>query len=287
MIRLSVNVLTSAIELLRRLNTYRYSSVSELAYSKIVSISAEDIFDFASKCGWANKTENILLVTSRGVGLLFLYEEGRASELKRQMLMDYVLRAAPIWSNRIPYGRKEATIFMSKDETACFSDAGLLSDQLDSDIIDWWDTIANQIRLQTQQEKNDTGRTGERNTIKYEKMRTNIMPKWMAVDSNLLGYDIKSVLSKDDHSSLLIEVKSSMLSIHQASFHITAHEWEVALTNDAYVFHLWSFWRNKRLLAVISPHDVQPYIPTNNLGGEWESTKIPFACFENRFVEIE
>lgn len=286
MIRLSVNVLTSAMALLKRLETYHFSSLSEMAYFKITSISAEDIFDFSHNCGWVCENENTPILTKRGARLLRLQEQGLLIDLKRQMLMDYVLKAAPIWSNRIPYGRREAAIFMSKDEKACFSEAGLLSERLDPGIIDWWDTIANQIRAQVQQVKNDTGRIGERNTIKYEIARTVSEPIWMSVDSNLAGYDIESRVSKDNPDTLLIEVKASTFTLSQAAFYVTSHEWSVAITSTAYVFHLWCLSGNKKLLAVISPNDVQPYIPTNNLEGEWESTKIPFSCFESKFVEI-
>ena len=168
-----MNVLASSLALLNRIETYSFSSLSELAYSKIVSISAEDIFSFSTSCGWVSENENALILTKHGTGLLRLQAQGLLINLKRQMLADYVLKTAPIWSNRIPYGRREATIFMSKDEKACFADAGLLSDHLDTGIITWWDTIATKIRTQDQQAKNEIGRLGERNTIKYERNRTN------------------------------------------------------------------------------------------------------------------
>lgn len=286
MIRLSENVLTSATTLLKRLNSYRFSSLVELSYSKIAFINAEDIFTFASECGWVGENDNTLFLTHRGSDLLRLQEQGLVNALKRQMLTDYVLKASPIWSNRIPYGRREAAIFMTKDEKACFIEAGLLSEQLDSSIIDWWDTIASQIRARAQQVKNVTGRIGERNTMQYEKIRTAFEPKWMAVDSNVAGYDVQSRQSKDNPETLLIEVKASTLTLNQASFYISSHEWNVALTSTAYFFYLWCLSGNKKLLAIISPDEMQPYIPTNNLDGEWESAKIPFSCFEDKFVEI-
>lgn len=67
----------------------------------------------------------------------------------------------------------------------------------------------------------------------------------------------------------------------------TSHEWNVALTSRAYVFHLWCLSNSKKMLAVISPDELLPYIPTNNLEGQWESAKIPFSCFEGQFVEIQ
>lgn len=249
MIKLSMNVLASALALLKRIEIYGFSSLSELSYSKIVSISAEDIFEFSSSCGWVSESESGLALTTRGIGLLRLQAQGLLIELKRQMLTDYVFRCAPIWANRIPYGRREATIFMSKDERACFADAGLLSNHLDAGIVDWWDTIATNIRMQTKQLKTGIGRLGERNTIKYEKSRTNIDPIWMSIDSNLVGYDIKSQVSKNNSDTLLIEVKASTFILSRAEFHVTSNEWNVALTSGAYVFHLWCLADGKKMLA--------------------------------------
>lgn len=285
MIRLSVNVLESTITLLEWIDTYHFSSMSDIVYSKIASISAEDIFNFASECGWVSENESIPFLTRRGYDLLNLQKQGVANDIKKQMLADYVLKASPIWSNRIPYGRSEAAIFMTKDEKVCFVEAGLLSERLCPGVINWWDTIANRIRERSYGVKNDIGRIGEMNTIKYERIRTEFEPKWMAVESNLVGYDVKSQQSKDDPTALLIEVKTSNLALSEACFHVTSNEWSVALTCTAYVFHLWCLHGDQKLLAVITPDEVYPYIPTNNLEGEWESTSIPFSCFKNKFVD--
>lgn len=286
MIRLSMNVLASALALLNRIETYKFSSLSELAYSKIVSISAEDIFEFSYNCGWVSENENELALTQRGNGLLRLQTQELLVDLRRQMLADYVLNAAPIWSNRIPYGRREAAIFMSKDEKACFVDAGLLSDHLDPGIVDWWDALSAKIRMRSQQTKSEIGRLGERNTIKYERKRTCSEPVWMSIDSNLAGYDVKSRVSPTCSDVLLIETKASTHDLAQAEFHVTSHEWNVALTSEAYLFYLWCLFGSKKMLAIISPSELLPYIPTNNLDGQWESAKIPFSSFEDKFVEI-
>ena len=75
----------------------------------------------------------------------------------------------------------------------------------------------------------------------------------MSIDSNLAGYDIKSRVSEDSSDILLIEVKASTYALGQAVFHVTSHEWNVALTSRAYVFHLWCLSNSKKMLAVISP----------------------------------
>lgn len=286
MIRLSMNVLSSARVFLNYIENYKFLTLSDLAYSRIASINAEDIFAFSYGCGWISENENVLTLTERGVELLCLQKQGMETDLKRQMLMDYLLKFAPIWSSRIPFGRRETAIFMSKDERACFVDAGLLSDHIDSGVVNWWDTIAIRIKIQTQRARNETGRLGEQNTMEYEKERTEANPMWMSIDSNLVGYDIKSQVSKENPEVLLIEVKTSTCALRQAAFHVTSHEWNVALSSGAYVFHLWCLSGNKKKLAIVSPSEIRPYIPTNNLDGQWESAIVPFSCFEDKFVEI-
>lgn len=286
MIRLSHNVLTAAGILLQRMETFQFSSLSELAYSRIASISTEDIFEFASVCKWVSVEDNKPIITKRGDSIGLLQKQGALCDAQRLMLEDYVINAVPIWSGRIPYGRREASIFMTKDESACFTEAGLLTEQLDTAIIEWWDRIAARIRLSSQRQKSDIGRIGERNTVEFEKRRTGVQPKWVAIESNLAGYDVQSRIGQNDPTLLLIEAKTSTSPLSDAQFHVTSHEWNVALTSTAYQFHLWCISETRKLLAIITPDEVFPYIPTNNLKGEWESAKIPFDCFRNNFVDI-
>lgn len=287
MIRLSVNVLTSAVTLLKRIETYNFLSLEEISYFEIASISSEDIFFFAETCGWVKREDNDKpVLTVRGREILSLDMRELYYESKRVMLTDYILKVMPIWSQRIPFGRVEAIIFMTKDEKACFAEANLLSEHPDLNVVEWWDILANQIRTISSQRKNDVGRAGESNTLCYERNRTASEPKWMSIDSNLLGYDIISHKSESDMTVLLIEVKASTEDVQKAYFHVSANEWNVATTNEAYVFHLWSLSNAIKRLAIVEPHDIKPYIPINNSFGEWESVKIPFSCFANKFIEI-
>lgn len=286
MIRLSVNILTSSIILLQRIEMYSSASLSELIYSKIASISTEDIFSFALKCGWVYVNNDQPYLTLRGVDILRSNKHDLLMDAKRQMLEDYILKIAPIWTSRIPYGRQEAAIFMTKDEKACFAEANLFSEYLDASIVNWWDRMADHVRARSQQIRNNVGRMGERNTLKYERIRTSYEPKWMSIESNLLGYDITSRKGKDHPDTLLIEVKASSAALNEAVFYVTAYEWQVAQNSSAYVFHLWCLSGRKKLLAVITPSDIVHYIPTNNLEGTWEKAKIPYSCFEKKFVEV-
>lgn len=176
---------------------------------------------------------------------------------------------------------------MTNDEKACFTEAQLLKKNPNITVVNWWDSLSNHIRHEVDDTKLETGRTGEQYTLQYELTRTGVSPKWLSIDSNMLGYDIKSQVSQSDSSVLLIEVKSSSVAIESAYFHISSNEWSVADASPSYIFHLWHLKQSKKRLAVISKEDIRPYIPTNNLLGQWESTKIPFSCFEDQFVDIQ
>lgn len=202
------------------------------------------------------------------------------------MLADYVMNVNPAWAKRIPYGRKESFIFMSKDEQACFYEAGLMNDEPDNRDIKWWDQIANYIRSQDDLFRNETARKGELYTVLYESNRTVKKPQWISIDSNLTGYDVISCVSKDNKARLLIEVKCSELSINNAEFYITAHEWHTACNSSNFLFYLWCLYDNKKQLAIVKPSTILPYIPTNNETGKWQTVRILFNSFKQMFTEI-
>ena len=284
MIRLSANVITSAIVLLQQLDNHRVISLGELAYCKIDSIAIEDISDFCQRCCWVEVEAEKLILTPRGEHILQLYKNEEAYRL--DMLEDYVLKCSPIWSSRIPYGRKEASLFMSDDERACFFEAELLNKNIDMIALKWWDTLSTIIRGRSDQENAKIGREGERRTVQYEKNRTGVSPKWISIESNLVGYDIQSQIDKNDAAPLLIEVKASKNVLHDACFYITSHEWHVACTSKSYIIHLWLLSSVGNQLAILTPDEVRSYIPTNNLEGQWEDAKIPYSCFGGKFVTI-
>ena len=267
---------------------YPFSSVNELSQMKDSQIDAKDILSFACDCKWAkiDSTKRPAL-TPQGDAIVSLKNNNLYSEYLRLMLADYIMTIIPIWGNRIPYGRSEATIFMTKDEKACFYEAKLLNEQPNPDVVSWWDRISDYFRSKDDENKTAIGRQGERCTIKYERKRTLVAPKWMSIESNLSGYDIMSQIGKDDNRPMLIEVKASIDKLDNAYFHITSREWLTAQASASYEFHLWCLNEEIKKLAVIKPHLVELYIPTNNHSGEWESVKIPFSCFRKEFKEIE
>ena len=208
------------------------------------------------------------------------------SERAKIILSDYICYVTPAWARRIPYGRQEAFIFMTKDEQACFYEAGLMDENPGNTVIGWWDQISSFLRRIEEDRKIEIGRKGEQLTILYEQKRTGRDPQWISLDSNLSGYDVISQQTQDDPSALLIEVKSSEKSIATADFFVSVNEWHTASNTEKYKFYLWCFYGGKKQLAIIQPRQLFQYIPTNNKSGKWQMVRIPFASFSEAFKEI-
>lgn len=283
MIRLSVDILWSTRLLLKRIIEYKLNCVDDIYLPNISSTNLEVLLELAETCHWISMTGSQIRIENSAEELLGKTE---FTDQARKMLADYIKNVNPAWAKRIPYGRRESFIFMNKDEQACFYEAGLMNENPNNSEIEWWDHIANYIRSQDDLHRNETGRKGELYTILYENNRTNEKSQWISVDSNLAGYDIISCVAKDNKTRLLIEVKCSDMSISNADFYITAHEWHTACNSNNYLFYLWCLYDNRKQLAIIEPNTILPYIPTNNETGKWQMVKIPFNSFKQMFTEI-
>ena len=283
MIRLSVDILCSTRLLLKRIIEYNLNCVDDIYLPSVSSVNLDVLLDLAESCNWISIEESHIAVGERACEIL---KSSDFSDQARIMLADYVMNVNPAWAKRIPYGRKESFIFMSKDEQACFYEAGLMNDEPDNRDIKWWDQIANYIRSQDDLFRNETARKGELYTVLYESNRTGKKPQWISIDSNLTGYDVISCVSKDNKARLLIEVKCSELSINNAEFYITAHEWHTACNSSNFLFYLWCLYDNKKQLAIVKPSTILPYIPTNNETGKWQTVRILFNSFKQMFTEI-
>ena len=122
-----------------------------------------------------------------------------------------------------------------------------------------------------------------RGLTRYEQIRTGKDPAWQAVESNLSGFDILSVVGEMDNRKLPIEVKTTSGTIGHGSFYISRNEWETGITSDYYNFHLWALGDINPSLAVLDKADVAPHIPTNRGDGSWDAVEIPFAAFKSVF----
>ena len=114
----------------------------------------------------------------------------------------------PAWAQLTPRGRQETLSALSPEVWQCFAEAGLISSYSD-EIVSWWDALAARARGRKSQLQLEIGRQGERLSIKYEEIRTGKKPAWQAIESNLAGYDIISIVDPSDYRKLQIRSKNN------------------------------------------------------------------------------
>ena len=209
--------------------------------------SAEAVLEVSERCEWIRfNVKGFLEVTMRGQEII---ESADPECALRRRLRDLIAAYDPPWAPLLARGRLEAIRFLSLNVQQCLREAGLLG-EVDDEVISWWDDAGQVSRRRKQDERLEIGRVGERLSLEYEKDRTAQKPVWQAVESNLTGYDILSVVSDLDASLLRIEVKTTDSSPRAGSFHITRNEWVVAQESEHYTFHLWALKPKPQLFVV-------------------------------------
>ncbi|MGQ0635268.1 MAG: protein NO VEIN domain-containing protein [Planctomycetaceae bacterium] len=284
MISLSPGLLYSAQRLVDTVGNNRMNREEFLFSFRTILVSpAEGVLTLSTRCGWINIDEEFALdVTEMGRKVQSM---GGAQAKLRQQIRDFIQAVQPAWARLLPAGRAESLPVMPPDARQCFNEAGLAVNPPTDDVIAWWDDLAAAARGRLADYLTRVGRDGERCSLKYEERRVGRRPIWKSIESNKSGYDLLSLVSREDCSKLQIEVKASEQPIDSASMHITRTEWEVASTGGRYVFHLWSITDIKRLV-VLTPADLAGHVPTNSGIGRWESLEIPFRAFEASFREV-
>jgi hypothetical protein len=156
----------------------------------------------------------------------------------RQAILDYIEVEKPAWLQSVTYGRKRVLKFVGLQLEQVFSEAGLV-DGIDADVISFWDVLAAAARGQKHDQASAIGRRGERLSFEFEARRTGTRPIWISIDNNADGYDVLSVVDREDPRKLSIEVKTSTMGL-SGSMHITRNEWDRAMEVENHRFHLWS-----------------------------------------------
>jgi len=156
----------------------------------------------------------------------------------------------------------------------CFVEAELFS-STDLSVVDWWDSQRHFVIDNISFQRQKTGRLGEKLSLDYEKKRTGVEPYWQAIESDLAGYDILSVLKSNNNSPLMIEVKTSNLVKKEAIMYLTRNEWEVSKSSKNYVYHLWTLEPEENLV-IIQTSQIEEHIPSDEGDGKWKNVAIPF-----------
>ena len=156
----------------------------------------------------------------------------------------------------------------------------------DEENISWWDYLQSHAFSKQDAKNLRTGREAESNSMNYERNRLKRTIDWVALENNTLGFDIHSYKSEGKDERLTIEVKGSNQKISNAEFYVTKKEWSHALDNcSQHEFHIWDLFSMK--LAILLVRDLEKHIPRNYGRGTWESVRIPFSLFKNKFKLIK
>lgn len=220
----TAGVLHSAERLITMLSSRPLSAETLIGeFRTILVCPPHAVLNLSQRCGWVEaRSDGLLIPSARGARLL-----GATSyEVRlRAQLLDYVTAEKPVWARLIPRGRKEMSRFVPRDIAQVFREAGLMETPPSTEVIEWWDEMARTARGLSDAVNLEIGRAGERLTIEREMRRTGRDPVWQAVESNLSGFDVLSVVTAERQDPLRIEVKASTESIEHAVFYISRNEW--------------------------------------------------------------
>ena len=183
------------------------------------------------------------------------------------------------WVRTILQGRARFYATLERDEQSLFRQTGILDDPPTDDFIEWWDTLAGELRLIIDMEKLLQGRNAERLTLAFEEQRLvkdgiDAKPRWVGLDDNTKGYDVLSFeLADGNVVNKLIEVKSTIAS--PLRFRMTRNEWEQAnRSGAAYIFHVWDMTKKPPMLHVRTVEQVRLHVPVDQGKGKWKDVEI-------------
>ena len=281
----SVGILYDSQELLKYLKKKQLKSTDYIKecfhYHLFGTASPEKVLELCQKVDWIkiDSSGNIILSS---IGNKLLACESIIDTLRNQLMS--LINDIPFpWASRIPFGREETLDYLPVHIYQCFKEANLIYGN-HSDIIEWWDILSMAVRRKQNDQNLLIGRQGERFSFEYEKRRTGKEPIWVAIESNLTGYDLISIVSKNDNTRLLIEVKATSGKTRDSYFHLSRKEANIAKISKNYIFHLWEFKDNPKY-SIIPSKEILNHIPKDTLKGEWELVKIPFNVFEKKLFE--
>ncbi len=197
----------------------------------------------------------------------------------RHCIRGVVLNRFPVWVKTIKLGRQVFSAKLGVDDYAIFENAGLLANPPTPDVVEWWDTIGHEVRLEADLIKMAQARRAEKLSWDVEKERLLSLgietdPEWTGLNDNTAGYDILSYEpGVPENTNILIEVKSTTAS--PLRFYVTRNEWNQAIkSRKAYFFHVWDLQRNPPKLYIRTVDQLEQHIPSDNKDGKWSNAEI-------------
>ena len=261
---------------------YNQTNVNSI---ELTHANPREVLNILIKIGWIEiEVSGKFSVSLRGKEISEM--QSRIEIKTREFLLDFVNVVRPPWLYLVPYGRTPALQHAPTEVRQIFNECGLTKGT-ESDVIEFWDILAGRIRGRRNARLSDIGRHGELLTFEYEHIRTGNLPTWMAIEDSRVGYDLLSIVSRDNSSPLRVEVKTSTQSIRHARFHVTENEWNTATNIGSHKFYLWWLLGNRKFLAILDSEEIEKHIPKNRGSGKWKDTRIPFWRFIRDFQCLE
>lgn len=243
----------------------------------------EDLLELSVRLEWVRRRDDgVAVLSARGELIL---QTPTVSLKLRRALIDYVEVEKPQWTALVLDGRARFMTFAPVEFRQTVAEA-YLAEGYDTDVIAFWDLLAEIARGERAEEMSRIGRRGERLTMDFEKLRTGCDPVWRAIESNSDGYDVMSVVAVNNLTKLPIEVKASTQGRAGAA-HLTRNEWEQTKLIRNHTFHFWDLSVDGRpRIAVLDRADVAVHIPADTGSGKWKMVEVPFAVFADRFMHF-
>jgi hypothetical protein len=244
----------------------------------------DGVLKLSQDVGWIRVNDSGLAVLAPAGGRLLSMDAGGPSRLRRALL-DYVEAVRPPWTKLASDGRARTLRFSPPGVAQLMSEA-YLAEGYDEEVVEFWDSLAAIARGQTDIRLSEIGRRGERMTLEYEGRRTGVDPIWRSIESNADGYDVLSVVSREDLGQKQIEVKTSTAGL-SGSLHLTRNEWDMTEKMRHHEFHLWDIGGiSPPRLAIVPRREMSAHVPDDKGRGCWLEVEIPFGEFADRFAPV-
>jgi hypothetical protein len=272
----SVGVLYSSRSLLQVVSEGSVDTTNFAAsFDKIEVADGQTVLAVSQKCRWiAIESSGVMRLTERGQALLGIAE---SEKCLREQLFDLIGADPPPWARTLIQGRFEALRAMPDAAKQCFRECNLL-EGFDDDTVYWWDRTSNSVRVERTRINHEVGRKAEKLTLEFERQRTRQEPVWQAVETNVSGFDVLSIVEAGSTTKLKIEVKGSRLPRKQAPFYLTRNEWDTAINSHEFHFHLWLV-HDIPVLFVVPAKLLEPHVPQDGASGRWETAQLFFKEF--------
>lgn len=285
MIALSPGVAYGCFNLLRMVREHQLPLARLSAdLPRFERLKTEDLVELSLRMRWMKASDDgTAVLAPHGQLLLELSTDSRRI---RRALVNYVEIEKPQWTTLVLDGRARFMAFAPVEFRQSVSEA-YLAEGYEPDVVAFWDLLAAIARGQRSAALSQIGRRGERLTLAYEKLRTGRDPLWRSIESNSEGYDVMSVVARDNHARMPIEVKTSTQGMN-GSAHLTRNEWDQTELMRNHTLHLWDLTSevNPRL-AVLPRAVVAVHVPADGGNGAWQEVRIPFSIFDEAFNSIE